>query len=94
MRRLEVIKVEERKTLWEMVTGWPLVRGGPTGGDPVVRRSFTASDAEYKHAEDMAVKNGMSTSSYIRLLLLKDLKEGGMSMIKERNKLNKVEKAG
>lgn len=85
-----MLKVNERKTLWEMITGWPSSRGGPSGNDPVKRRSFTSTDNEWKHAEEMAVKNGMSTSSYIRLLLLKDLKDGGMSAIKEKNKLEKA----
>jgi len=81
--------MEVRKTLWEMITGTKLSRGGPTGLDTVKRRSCTTTDPEWLHVEDMAEKNGMSTASYVRLLIIKDLKDGGMSVQKEKNKIKR-----
>ena len=77
----------KRKTLWEMITGEKFSRGGPNGGEPVKRRSCTSTDLEWDHVEDMAVKNGMSTAAYVRLLIVKDQMDGGMSVRKEENKM-------
>jgi len=82
--------METYTTLWELVTGWKFSRGGPTALEPVKRRSFTATDTEYKHIQEMAQKNGLPTARYIRLLVIKDIKDGGMSPQKEKNKIKKA----
>jgi len=63
------------KTLWEKRTGKKMNRGGPTGEEPVKRRSLTATDEEWQWVEKRAREEGMSASSYLRSLLISDMKK-------------------
>lgn len=74
------------KTLWEIFTGEKPRNGGPINDDQkesVTRRSFTATNSEWEHITEMAQKHGLSASRYIRLLILNDMNNGGLSADKE-----------
>ena len=75
--------------IWEIFTGQRYKTGRLAKGDtrqPVNRRSLTATDEEWEYIEEISSRNGISSSAYIRLLIMIDQTEGGLTPEKVHNK--------